>query len=416
MMCVTPARSSHRICMAIVSGKAEAMRLSSGYLSTAENCAFARRQVPTCDCSGSAADAVRNRSIQPRSGREGAPGEEAARAPLALTLTPARWGAMRLACRLSGPIGSGGAVLVRTTLEPLQNHQIIDVARFSVRFSQFSGGASRDAHAGERAPARACEGGDFTRTLEPLNFLYTGQRVSGSRAVLQRFYLEPVSLPAAKNGGIARFSNKVGVRYCRGATDRLAKPVARGRGGETFAPGARRGARGSVQAAGAQLVDLELDLVGGNGGKLRIAVRGSGCVGRVMLEGMAERRGNACFPARCRQPVRLMRSAPWADPRGPIGPGHPPVPPAPAALSPSRVTRQSGENSNGSAPARLRRGCAAGARGRQTSNLLIGSGSGVIRPTGAGQPGRGKGEAWEMLARAMPRRSGDDSRGVAGVN
>lgn len=304
--------------------------------------AFAPCQDHNRDCSGGAADAVRNRSAAPRPAKGGTTGAAASRRCLvSCLLTPTRGDAIRLAASLSGAIGPGCAVLIRTAAEPSQNRQAIEIARFAVRFSWFYAVASRDARAPVCVCTRACTLWSTHRTIEPVSFMYVNQLVSGSLAVLTWFRAEPAMPSGAVGLGSARIADKLDGRYRRvllgpvsiEACSTLAeggwRKVLAFRAGRAWPQSAdrARGAGLSGRAGG----------WGGNGGILRFSRGRPERVGRVMLEGMGERRGNQPFQRDRRLPVRLARRS--STRRGGEGaPGRPPhapsgEPPCPSVLA-----------------------------------------------------------------------------------
>lgn len=155
-----------------------------------------------------------------------------------LSLTPARWGANRLARQFLAPIRARGAVLDRTALEPFQNRQVIEIIGQFSRFSRFS--RARVLHVRGRARMRLRVCGEFGnhRTIEPNEYSYIYQLVSGSVAVLVRFCLEPLVDGQAIGRRNARFSNKIEGGYCSADRGWLLmtafKGLSRHRGREKF--------------------------------------------------------------------------------------------------------------------------------------------------------------------------------------
>lgn len=295
-------------------------------------------QDPNCDCSAGEARAVRNRSAEPRPARDRAAGAGLSwygRSPwsAACLLTPARGGAKRLAARLGGASGSGGAVLARTAIEPSQNQQTIDNARFVARFSRFYAVASRDARAGVCAITRAYTRVTIHRTIEPLAIVYVMQWVNGSVTVLWRFSPEPAGLGSGQGRGILRFFDKLGGRYRRALVElepnRACSTVAGGWRGESFGDfGAGRSSRAGDRARGL-VARRWIRARCGNGGILRFSAHPIGHVGRVVLEGPRQDLGFVSISAGLPLPVRLARAQ--AEGGCLDRPGHPPMPPAPSA-------------------------------------------------------------------------------------
>lgn len=294
-----------------------------------------------------------------------------ARAASSVHLTPARWQAINWRCQSWLSSGSGGAVPARTGLEPLKNHQSIVIAALSARFQRFQLCASRDARMGPRMSARACRGAVNAGTLEPLIFIYIYQVVSGSKAVLVRFSLEPLTRQCRESGGIARFLIKLGTGYWLTPTgpDRVegSSTVNGSRGAKSFgdfAPG----------LGGRQLERRDLTRCGENGGNLPFLARRSGLVGRVMLEGWPQGRGNGSVVVSAPLPVRLGRRA-----RGGIDwTWHPPLPPFAPRPLPCTLALETDLNSADLRPDQYPGHGASHAEPRQSWNGNNGSGLGGV--------------------------------------
>lgn len=310
---------------------------SSGNYAQAQCGGQAGCQEPTRDCSGCAADAVRNHAFPPRPagvlrlgvGCERLLGSAASRPAQSYRLTPARWGAIKLACQSPVPCGSGEAVPDGTTVEPLWNHEHLEITSLFARFQRFHAQASHDARVGTYAQTRAYMRETYLGTLELLHNVYVDQLVSGSRAVPERFHLEPGKDGPRSNGGTAPIGNILAGGYAGALAasvdrraDRAASTVQRSRPAQTFGVSRRAGGLelGPIGAA---------SLVGGNGGFVRVSRPASRRVGRAMLEEWPERRGNQPFLAPRPLPVRLTARPSQAD-RGEA----PPMPPFAAEPAP----------------------------------------------------------------------------------
>lgn len=367
--------------------------MSSGNYAQAATGSNGRCQEPTCDCSGRAADAVRNRTLSPRPAGVLRLGIEQLSVLLGSTsrpaqsyrLTPARGGAIKLACQSPAPFGSGETVPDGTTVEPCWNHEPLEIASLFARFQRFHAQASRHARVGTYAQTRAYVRGVELGTLEPLNNIHVDQWVRGSRAVPERFQLEPGkpglgsahgnppirNILAGGNAGALLASIDLGA-------DRAASTVMRSRAAQTFGD--------FSPAGGLDLGRIQLlGLVGGNGGFLPFLVPASGAVGRVMLEGMAERRRKPPFLDPRRLPVRLEREA-----SPPIGRGTPPMPPFAAAPAPSMAAREAGRILIGLSRLTPIVGLSRSIRTRQRLSGGIGSGLGSRGHRRAAAAGRGE--------------------------
>lgn len=364
--------------------------LSSKNYAQAQSGGQAGSQEPTRDCSGCAADAVRNHAFPPRPAGVLRLGVGSVRLDLGAAspraqsyrLTPARWGAMKLACQSPVPCGSGEAVPDGTTLEPLWNHQLTEIAGLFSWFHGFHGHASRDARMGTYAQSRAYMRGVGLGTLEPLKLTYVYQQVSGSTAVPTWFHLEPGRARRLANGGNARFLNILAGGYAGQllglGADRGRRAVIRSRAVRTF------GDFSPVRGLELGRIQL-LGLVDENGGFLPFLVHASGRVGRVMLEGWPERRRNQPFLGSRPLPVRLAREASPVD-----RPEAPPVPPFAARPAPRALAHERAGIWNGfpAEPATIVGQCwAIGTR--QRLNGGIGSGLGCRGHRRAAAAGQG---------------------------
>lgn len=252
-------------------------------------------------------------------------------------------------------------------------------------------------------------------TVEPASFLFINQRVRGSIAVPRRFQL---GTAAVDQGALVVAVNILAGGYAGEqlleVADRAASGLGRARGGETF---------GDFRAAG----DVDLVPIGADPELLGLVVRNGGfppfpgCsighVGRAMLEGYAQRRGNAGVVGTARKPRRLERGALAeleqlaAAAPGTIAQATPlcPHPRRARALAWSRPTL-AGFGSAIPIPG----SGTAGPRGRQGSAPRTGRGEPLARVQSA-QRGAGRGEngaAWV----AAPRRISQASGRPGGVN
>lgn len=358
----------------------------------------------------------------PRPAEAGALRCERGAAALACYLTPARSSASNLASQFRVPSGSGGAVLTGTVRELRQNLHDIENAAFFARFSRFPDRASRDAHAPTCVCTRAHIREEKPRTREPIFIIHIIHNVVGSRAVLVWFSSEPAMPHLPMNGGFARFSNILASGYAAALASRAAigrgMGVKRGRGRETFGDFGRDRRGAGLEVGLGLVLELGADRRGGNGGFPPFCPVGAGRVGRPMLEGWPERRGNAGLSSLAPLPVGLERAAPWAGRQGGSrGPSAPPCAPARLGPAPSRVARQSGRIWIDLRPEAIRGGCAAPAGGRQTGGCTAGSGVRWFPAARRWMRATGRGEAAAGLDfRQALRRSGHANAGAADVN
>ena len=361
-------------------------------------------QSPIYDRSEGAAGAVRDHSSQPRP--EGANSTGAA-APWSIDLTPARWRAKRVAASLCAASGSGGAVPARTATEPPQNRQPLEIISDCLRFSRFYAGASRNACAPTCVHPCVYARGSIHRTIEPLANVYRLEGVSGSVAVLCRFWSEPMASASAKRRGSAPLPNKLAGGY-RGALGGLV-PIEACRAillsgvAQSFGvlvgarpSGARGLVAGRVDRAADQGEGLEVGPRGGNGGNLPLLGCLAGRVGRVMLEGSALRPGLEPLRATWPLPVRLMRGQQAGGGRAACR--APPSPPSRPARSTSPLALAAGRVSIG-LPARAQARC------RMSGTERVGA--------KVGGPGMGRGVPRRAKA-AMQRRVGVQALGLEG--
>lgn len=219
---------------------------------------------------------------------------------------PARWMAGKLDRQCSACDGSGGAVLTRTSREPRENHQVIEITGQLRPVLGFSRRASRYVRARVYARAHAHNARGNTRTTEPHNIIQVEQCVNGSSEVLGWFSLEPAYRAGLQPTENSQFRNKIGGGYSISAhvchPDLPMKGQKDGRGAKTFGAGIPAGRLGDrVDAA-----DLDqAQGVVGNGGFLRVCGGRSTCVGTAMLEQSSERRGNALVVEPRRKLCRL---------------------------------------------------------------------------------------------------------------
>lgn len=235
--------------------------------------------------------------------------------------TPARSVAVKMDRQCLGRDRARGAVLARTGREPRQNQQTTEIAGQLRPVLRFWGVASRDVRARAYARTPAHHAREKLRTTEPHLNIYIDHGVSGSVAVLARFWSEPVVQGTPQTRRKPSFSIKIGDGYS--ISPRSCLPILPirgqedGRGAKSFgagnAAGAAIGAAGLVKVGqlGASIgaVDQGARASGKNGGFLRVCAGRLGRVGTAMLERGAQIGGNARFAERRQQLGRLTAGA-----------------------------------------------------------------------------------------------------------
>lgn len=179
-----------------------------------------------------------------------------------------------------------------------------------------------------RMCAQACVYGvcQNAGTSEPTSIPFLFHRVSGSRAVPERFQLEPFGCfrmarpvsstkPNILAGGNGRELVRIG-------PDRAASNVERGRGGESFGDCARPGSCSSWCGSGRIELTRCARARSANGGILRFLPGRIGHVGKAMFEASRQGIGSAGFSGARRQPVRLAQGS-----RGRLDPARAPAHP-----------------------------------------------------------------------------------------
>ena len=343
--------------------------------------------------------------------------------------------ASKLASQLPGATWVGGSVEGATAPQPRHNHQTHGIARFSDRLCRLSRQPSRVMRMRTRASARTCRGSEKTTTTTTTSQIKVFQGVGGCEAVVVRLCVTTTAAALGDNGGFLRVSNILAAGYWASDPIRcadLAGSTGSGsRAGETFGVSAD-GWRAIGVACVVQLLDLvpnglELGTIratGGNGGFLRVSARVRIVVGRAMLEGCPQRRGNTGVAALGRKPVRLAQGlellalvAIGADQAAPADRAEaPPYAPIRARRSPAHAGARACRNLD-----RLRPSIIPGARRRvagrrQTRSGSIGSGSGNAPGHLAAAMGRGLGAkrmSWKLIGL---RRAPDVTRSAAHVN
>lgn len=416
----------------IATGKAGLKSVSSGNFPQAAPCRKTGRSPSMSspkirDCSGRAADAVRSHSsltvpATEKSCAAAVPGIASPPRSRIDHLTPARLVARSWFSQSRHRNGFGVAVLAGTALEPLQNRQSLEITGNSSRFSRFSVLASRDARAYVCVRLRACREPSKHRTTEPQVIIVIYHVVSGSVVVLKRFCPEPAVPNRAGNGRVLRFRHILAGGNAAisvdGWPDRACSTPLAGRGAKSFgvfrAGSVTWSDPASMSPAPSWSIAARVVLRVSNGGILRFPTVLIGHVGRVMLEGWPQRRGNAWFLDGQPLPVRQRRSTAagaearaWCATRGGIAAARgTPVPPFAARVSPSTLTHERGQiwiDYSGSSSGR--------GRNRQSWGLRSGSGWGFRSPlhrTGRAGQGRGAG--------GSSRRSGQARAGAVHVN
>jgi hypothetical protein len=309
--------------------KAEGPSMSSNHfvlgIDAAQHGAKASCQYIKYARSGRVADAVRERSLNATPARS-----ISSRSHLSffVTLTPARWGAYRLASQFSASIGSGGAVLDRTSQNHGQNQQHIENIAQTGSVLWFCDFASR--YARRRAYMRTCAYmcARKSRTSEPLQYIVIYHIDIGSGHGSARFWPEPALRAGIESHAFPPVSIKLVGRYvpisaCRGLL--LGCP------GETFGD---FGPIGIDRAA----AGLDVDQARAIDGFLRVSAGRSGLVGMAMLEWSAQRRRNARYSGN--RPLPIGKASACAQ----VPVGTPPMPPLPATISPSSLARKLCQN------------------------------------------------------------------------
>jgi len=347
---------------------------------------------------------------------------------LMLRLSPTRWHAKRLVRQIVGKRWVWGRVVGTTTPQPLHNQHAIEITALFGRLCRLRPGASRVMRMCPHADARACRGVEKTTTPLPLIFIYSYQLVVGCEAVAGWLCSTTTGAICLETGGFLRFSNILAGAYAAagsiGAADVARSTVQGSRAGETFGV--------SVAGAGLDLLGLapigdELDqaeVLGRNGGFLRASRGGCEPVGRAMLEGWPQGRGNPCVARLGRKPVGLARrlglGALVDQGRTPAALGDRPEAPPYAPIRRRRFPEHAGPRASrnldwlradpipGTMPA--------GAERRQTLNGTIGSGSGDVPGEFAAAMGLGGGAVRIGLGPVGLRRGADVTRERVRVN
>lgn len=373
-------------------------------------------QAPTCGRSGAAGDAVRGRSLSPWPVAQQIVWRALRAQCRHLTLTPARWDAIRLACQLVDTAGSGAAVTVVTAMKPICNRQLSDNASFFAPVTRLQACASRHVRVGACAHTRA-----YTRahvheiTCNSVTVSIYVYNTVGCR--LQSGYVEVTLVTRGRCRRIgadrAQPSGYSGRRKPQGLLDRAANGVLLARAAETFGVSvARRASRMALIGVAAPLDQGEA-LIGKNGGFLRFPTLASGYVGRAMLEGSTEGRGNAGFSWTVRKPVRLVAAAAGRPGAAlAIGPEAPPLPPSRARAAPSTVGREA---------ARISNGFPVGTLDSRDGTNRAGAAQSLARRNGSGfgkdrRRIRNAAAGLGLGMTGIPRRWADASEGAARVN
>lgn len=373
----------------------------------------ASQQAPDCSCSGTEGDAVRSCSLRPRPVEMQSAGNAIIALSSPVPLTPARWEAIRMARQFVAPIGFGATVTAVTALLPFCNWQHLDIATFSARLQRLHGSLTRDARVcvRVRAHVRTCAREAVTSVTAYTNLCKSMgyQLPSGYSAVTAVTALAGPRKSAVSGDR----SNILACGYGRGVLEVGCSGVTLARPGENFGVFALGASSTRALAGLARHRDR-------NGGFLRVCRGAGGTVGRVMLEGMAETRGNAWFLRASPKPVGLVQlpAAGAVQAEGgrgrtrPIGPEAPPLPPSPAALPPSMSAHDRARIWIRVPVGHAHWGTGDRPKGeRQTLRPSYGPGLGErLGQNRNGKAGRGSGE------RGALRRSGDGSAGVSHVN
>lgn len=347
-----------------------------------------RVSAPARDCSGRAADAVRNRTLSPSPAADHTLAWSLSPPPSRSRLTPARWQSKIMAGQSRGLSGAGNAVASATSPQPICNRHPIEIAGYSRRLQRLRAQASRVTCACVCVQTRAYTRGLNPATLQPSEYLYVDHKVSGCREVAQRLQLQP-SMPRSRSiGANARFRDILAAIYRRAQGAALLpnvlaalSTVLQGRVGESFGVFGL-GRRGLVDRDRADL--LEVDQAVRNGGFLRFSRPASARVGRPMLDGSAQGVEIACFSDAARKPLRLGAGRPGGLDRA----GHPPMPPFATTSLPSMLARYRGRIWIGLRPAQSRNECEPGG---PAQNLRLWNGSGCGRRGLTRHPATGRG-------------------------
>lgn len=306
---------------------------------------FQRVQTPARDrsaCQRQLTSAVRDRSLYPSPVAAANPVAACLAPPLSRSrLTPARWQAKKLVSQSRARNGVGRAVAAATMLQPICNHQAIEIIALFRRLQRLRACASRMTHVCVCARTCVYVRGQNTATLQPSHYLYRNQIDSGCRTVAARLQPQPVAGHGARSRQPGRFGHILGGRYRRApgspldwSMDLAASTVMQARADETF--GVFLGGR-AVDLGADRAARAEVGQAGRNGGIPPFSRLASGRVGRPMLEGMVQALGIASFSRVAREPVRLEQDAP----RGSIRRAAPPMPPFAPAPLPSMLAPES---------------------------------------------------------------------------
>jgi hypothetical protein len=315
--------------------------------------------------SGHAVDAVREHSLLlSRSRAEATPRPPRSPSFLFSLLTPARWDAMNLARQFPARDGVGWAVPAGTIQNHRQNHQHIEIQRFCASVLGFSGIASRDVRVGACVGVHTYMHAREARTSEPSILIVLIQWFSGSRAVLTWFSPEPHPVACLERRRIASFPIKIVGRYCL-------EHAQIGPQGFVAVERARKFWRFSTR--------LQPDRgrtwwACSNDGFLRVSAGGSGHVGTVLFERLAETLSIASFQRLAHLPIRMADSSPWARQ------GTPPMPPLAGAIPSCSLALERG---------RISIGYRAGSSRINLSGTLSRRGEAARRVSGHTGPGEG---------------------------
>ena len=299
----------------------------------AENSRYSFRQVPSCECSGGEAEAVRIRTFSPRPARcVISPGTIASRLATSL-LTPTRATARKLVSeRLSRHRVRDGLHSV-TALKPLCNPHHFEIAGFSAPVTRLRPRARVICMCARARTRMRITRGNGCNPVTHLTLCIYIMMLRVTKAVTRR--LRCVTARAARIGS-AEVCGFLAGRYA-GAVLELGRQVlaaafSRGCAAKLLpispAPTARPGPIGALDQARAQL--------GENGGNPPFSPRRSVPVGRVVLEGSAQSLDTARNCVRSHQTVSQTRSArAWAllDGRWPRSAARHPAIPQPAGRS-----------------------------------------------------------------------------------
>lgn len=239
-------------------------------------------------CSGREADANSKRSLDALRARQ--------RLIVLISRTPARSGGQEYGSSIWACAGSGEWFRSGTKRNHFENRYCVEFVWFSRKFRWFRHFGQSLMRARVHARTRVWGLVGFGGTAEPIQFIYISHRFVGSVVVPQWFRCgtSPV-LP----GGAAVELDILGGGYCAGILGSLDAVSIGGSNSQNLGSAAKSFRVFAWSAAAPR-----------NGGILRFSSARSGHVGRIVLEGSAQRRGNAPFAGAGRKPSRLARRAP----------------------------------------------------------------------------------------------------------